>query len=104
MVSVWKSLRSLWPKFNSYTNRKVGNGVKTSFWNDDWIGNEPLKDSFSDIFNLVNQPQASVPETWSLQGWNLNFRRLLNDWEVTRVIEFYKLLDGFKGIVGKRTD
>lgn len=53
---------------------------------------------------LVNQPQASVAETWGQQGWNLNFRRPLNDWEVTRAIEFYKLLDDFKGIVGKRTN
>nr|XP_016470546.1 PREDICTED: uncharacterized protein LOC107792821 [Nicotiana tabacum] len=97
-VSVWKSIRNLWPGFISNVRNKVGNDNKTSFWNDDWIGNGPLKEVFPYLFTIVQQPQTTVAEVWSMQGWNVTFRRFLNDWEVTRVIEFYKLLDGFKGI------
>lgn len=95
---VWKSIRNLWPGFISNVSIKVGNGNKTSFWNDGWIGNGPLKEAFPDLFTIVQQPQATVAEVRSMQGWNATFRRFLNDWEVTRVIEFYTLLDGFKGI------
>lgn len=64
--------------FNCNVSIKVGNRAKTSFWDDDWIGNRPLKETFPDLFNLVQHPQATVAEIWSLQGWNVNF---INDWE-----------------------
>lgn len=32
---------------------------------------------------------------WSPQGWALVFRRSLNDWEVDRMMEFYKHLERF---------
>ncbi|WMV20471.1 hypothetical protein MTR67_013856 [Solanum verrucosum] len=35
---------------------------------------------------------------WSLQGWNMIFRRNLNDWEIPRMIELFKLLESFQGI------
>lgn len=44
-VSEWKSIRCLWPAFN-FNVSKVGNRAKTSFWDDDWIGNRPLKKHF----------------------------------------------------------
>ncbi|WMV21281.1 hypothetical protein MTR67_014666 [Solanum verrucosum] len=36
-------------------------------------------------------------EIWSSQGWNLSFRRYLNDWEIHRLVEFYKVVGQFKG-------
>lgn len=37
---------------NSWENIsfKVGNEIKTSFWNDVWIGDRDLKTSFPDLF------------------------------------------------------
>ena len=31
--------------------------------------------------------------------WNLSFRRPLNDWEIQRLVEFYKVLGQFKGTI-----
>lgn len=31
----------------------------------------------------------------------MNFRRYLSDWEVVKMIDFYRLLDGLKGNVKK---
>lgn len=31
------------------------------------------------------------------QGWSLNLRRLLNDWELGRIVEFYDTLSRFTG-------
>lgn len=38
-----------------------------------------------------------VNEAWSEQGWNLSFRRLLNDWEIERLAKMLQTLDNFKG-------
>lgn len=56
----------------------------------------PLKEVFSDLFSLCRIPDAFI-EDWSLQGWNIPFRRVLNDREVDRITEFFKMLDMFKG-------
>uniref|UniRef100_A0A0V0ID10 Putative ovule protein n=1 Tax=Solanum chacoense TaxID=4108 RepID=A0A0V0ID10_SOLCH len=35
---------------------------------------------------------------WAFQGWELNFRRNLNDWEIPRLIKFFKILEAFQGL------
>uniref|UniRef100_M0ZX96 Uncharacterized protein n=1 Tax=Solanum tuberosum TaxID=4113 RepID=M0ZX96_SOLTU len=32
---------------------------------------------------------------WSIHGWNFNFRRALNDWEVQRVADFLMVINDF---------
>jgi len=39
---------------------------------------------------------SSIPTEWKLLEV-LSFRRLLNDWEIVRVTEFFKVLEIFKG-------
>lgn len=62
-------------------NYKVGNGLKVSFWNDNWIGQAPFKRQYSDLYTLCLQQHATVAGMWTGRGWNLNFRRNLNDRE-----------------------
>jgi hypothetical protein len=45
--------------------RNLGNGVQTSFWWDNWIGEIPLKDCFPRLFLISNQKHASVVEMWN---------------------------------------
>lgn len=45
----------------------------------------------------VNRIPDAFIEDWSLLGWNIPFRRVLNDQEVDRITEFFKVLDMFKG-------
>nr|XP_016500125.1 PREDICTED: uncharacterized protein LOC107818600 [Nicotiana tabacum] len=56
---------------------RVGNGMKTSFWENKWLGQRTLKQLFPDIYNLNQQQRASVGELWTGQGWNLTYRRFL---------------------------
>ncbi|WMV51891.1 hypothetical protein MTR67_045276 [Solanum verrucosum] len=42
-------------------------------------------------------PDSKISEMWSQQGWNLVFRRLLNDWEIEGVIELLNMIEGFPG-------
>ena len=73
---------------------KVGNGNKIKFWRDGWIDQVPLSESFPDLFSICNNPEVRVCECWTTQGWDLSFRRLLNDWEVDRVASFLGKLGG----------
>lgn len=46
-------------------------------------------DQFHDLFILSSFPDATVEELWIPQGWNIVFRRLLNDWEIPRVTDLF---------------
>ncbi|CAN4088158.1 unnamed protein product [Withania somnifera] len=72
-IGVWRTIRSLWPKLEKNLVIKVGDGRRTKYCGDVWNNQIPLK------------------------GWNLSFRRLLNDWEVDRVANVLHGLEYFEG-------
>nr|XP_009792684.1 PREDICTED: uncharacterized protein LOC104239685 [Nicotiana sylvestris] len=96
-VSNWRVIRNQWEEFAVNIGFIIGNGRKLSFWDDNWLGHGPLRDNFPDLHSLVVEPESTIQEVWSQQGWNLNFRRALNDWEIVRVTEFFNALEVFKG-------
>ncbi|CAN4120469.1 unnamed protein product [Withania somnifera] len=63
----------------------VGNDYKIKFWRDGWIDRTPSNISFPNLFLISTNPEMRVSECWTTQGWDLFFRRLLNDWEMDRV-------------------
>ncbi|WMV29912.1 hypothetical protein MTR67_023297 [Solanum verrucosum] len=85
-----RAIRNHWPKLRGNCSIKLGNGRKTSFWEDRWLEQGSLKTLFSDIFTLNQQQRAIVAEMWSNQGWNLSFRKPLNNQEIQRLVEFSK--------------
>lgn len=60
----------------------------------------PPKDLFPDLFILCTLRQM-ISHCWTVQGWNLYFRRLLNDWEIEKVA---KLLEEVGDLAGINTD
>ncbi|KAG5596218.1 hypothetical protein H5410_037450 [Solanum commersonii] len=46
-----------------------------------------------EIYNLNQQKEATVAEVKDNQGWNLSFRRRLNDCEIDKLADFYKCLE-----------
>ncbi|XP_019257785.1 PREDICTED: uncharacterized protein LOC109236002 [Nicotiana attenuata] len=67
-VSVWRSIRAYWPLFAENISIVVGNGRKTSFWNDNWLGHGPLKDLFSDMKVLSLNNEATVEDNSKFEG------------------------------------
>lgn len=65
-------------------------------------GHISLKQQFPDQYILCLQQQATVAEMWTGQGWDLNFRRNLNDWEVGRVAGFLKILACFANLSAEK--
>lgn len=103
-VSLWRSIRLAWVSFLGNTSFNVNNGRKVLFWDDDWLGNGCLKQLFPDIYLLNQQQQATIQEVWNNNGWNLTFRRMMNDWEIDRSAEFYGTIQHFGGLeVGEDT-
>ncbi|WMV36518.1 hypothetical protein MTR67_036414 [Solanum verrucosum] len=72
-------------------------GDKTKFWLDDWCGNGILRDLFPILFSICTNTNSKIEEMWSPQGWNIIFRRLLNDWEIDGMVECLGLIGGFPG-------
>lgn len=43
-------------------------------------------------------------EVWSTKGWKLTFERLIQDWEIDNLADFYGTLDQYNGVqVGEDT-
>uniref|UniRef100_A0A0V0H523 Putative ovule protein n=1 Tax=Solanum chacoense TaxID=4108 RepID=A0A0V0H523_SOLCH len=40
-----------------------------------------------------------VAQVWSPQGWNLIFRRAMNDWEINRVADLLQILNAYPGVI-----
>ncbi|XP_049354731.1 uncharacterized protein LOC125819316 [Solanum verrucosum] len=96
--SVWKTIRRMWTDFNAQVTFKVGNGLKISFWNEIWLGDVKMRILFPDLYIISLQQNDTTTQMWSPQGWNLIFRRALNDWEVERVVDLLQTLNLFLGI------
>ncbi|WMV50233.1 hypothetical protein MTR67_043618 [Solanum verrucosum] len=96
-MGVWRTIRSLWPKLRGNSSIRVGNGTKTRFWKDIWIGQASLQVAFPDLMIFSRNPEATIFESWSNQGWNLNFRRHLYDWERDRLITLLCEVENFPG-------
>ena len=48
------------------------------------------------LFVLCTSSEAIISDCWTVQGWNLYFRRLLNDWEieiVDKLLEEWGILE-----------
>jgi hypothetical protein len=77
--------------------RRVGNGVTTSFWSSNWIGNDPLRVTFPRLYSLSNQKEGKVADFLVDQGgskvWTFVWRRNLFQWEYELVSNLLNLLE-----------
>ncbi|KAG5624648.1 hypothetical protein H5410_009866 [Solanum commersonii] len=89
----------MWPDFNAKVTFRVGTGLKTSFWNEIWLGDVNLRILFPDLYIISLQQNDTIAQMWSPQGWDLMFRMALNDWEVGRVADLLHALNLFPGTV-----
>ncbi|KAF3676435.1 hypothetical protein FXO38_04290 [Capsicum annuum] len=96
-VNVWRSIRALWEEFKVNTKIKVANGAKTDFWKDEWHEIGRLERQFPDIYEPVSHQQKTIADFCTPQGCPFNFSRQLNDWEIQRVADFFRIVDQFTG-------
>lgn len=80
----------------NHTNVKVGNGCKTSFWEDKWLRSDSLKGIFPELAGMAVHQEVCVADVRTQRGRDIQFKRNFNDWEIDLVIEFFRMLE-FKG-------
>jgi hypothetical protein len=56
---------------------KIQDGTQTRFWEDLWIGREPLMTKYPSLYNIVRKKNASVAQVLSTTPLNVSFRRAL---------------------------
>ena len=67
-MSLWKDIRKGWKEFIARTSIRIGNGHRTSFWWDMWVGAFKLKDVYPTIFRIASHKNATVAESWKREG------------------------------------
>jgi hypothetical protein len=72
-----KGLLNVRYTFLKYGKFKVNAGSGTSFWEDWWIGQKPLKHLFPGLYNLARRKGDSVAKVLSTTPLNISFRRAL---------------------------
>jgi hypothetical protein len=76
--SFWKGLINVKEEFISRGSFVVGNGLKTRFWEDTWLGDRPLADDYPLLYNIVNHKNVTIENVLGSNPINIGFRQTLN--------------------------
>ena len=68
--------------FMGFGSFKVKDGTQIRFWVDTWLSNQPLKDKFPVLFNIVRRKQNYVAKVLSSTPLNISFHRNLVGWNL----------------------
>lgn len=71
----------------------VNNGENTLFWEDVWLGEVPLKLSFSHLYEYCREKKCLVSECWKDGEWTVDFKRSLSLTEADQWGELVNRLD-----------
>ncbi|MCI35356.1 putative ribonuclease H protein, partial [Trifolium medium] len=83
-------------------SKVLGNGNMTSFWNDTWVGDQPLGLRFPRLFSMSLQQQENVYQMGRMElggwRWNLIWRRNFFSWETSIYDQFLAVIDEFQPV------
>jgi len=71
----WSGLMDVKELFLQHGSFKVQNGQQTRFWEDVWVGREPLMRLFPDLYRIVRKKGVSVASVINSTPLNISFRR-----------------------------
>jgi hypothetical protein len=95
-VGLWKYICMGWQIFKSHIRFDPGDDTKIRFWDDVWCGDRPLKVAFPGLFNIASFKEASIADNVERSNgaiqWNIQFTRMIHDWEVEVLASFYRCL------------
>jgi hypothetical protein len=95
-VGLWKFICMGWHNFRRFFKYDVGEGSKIRFWDDIWCGERALKEEYPRLFSIARFKEASIADNMerfsNSTQWNIQFTRLIHDWEVGELASFYKSL------------
>jgi hypothetical protein len=95
-VGLWKHIRRGWSIFARFLSFEVGDGSRIRFWDDVWCGGDPLREAFPELYRIARVKEGVVADFLHFRGgsvhWEVNFTRLIQDWELESVSSFLDLL------------
>jgi hypothetical protein len=74
----WHSLHKIKHAFKLGARFHPGRASKVCFWKDVWIGETALAQSFPNLFAKCTDPDITICQAYSEEGWNIQFRRNFN--------------------------
>ncbi|GJR04144.1 RNA-directed DNA polymerase, eukaryota, reverse transcriptase zinc-binding domain protein [Tanacetum coccineum] len=77
-------------------NRSIGDGTSTSFWNEIWCGDHPLKASYPRIYTLDTDKECMVAHRFNLSDWNIVLRRMPRGG--IELVQFTALLEAIRDV------
>jgi hypothetical protein len=73
----------------------VPDGAQTRFWEDLWVGNEPLMKSFPSLYSIARKKNVTVAQVLSTVPFNISFRRAVDG---ENRVKWLKLVGGILGV------
>jgi hypothetical protein len=85
--------------FNSAIGKRVGNGILTSFWNEQWTGDQSLRQRFPRLFGISMQKDEMIFNLGRMMDgrwqWELQWRRNLFAWVEDQYRQFREIIEPF---------
>lgn len=91
----WKGINKVKGNFKWGGKSIVNNGRDTSFWEDVWVGEVPLKLLFPKIYEFCRDKKCSVAECWGNNECTMDLKRSLN---LEEAAQWEALMDTIKDI------
>ena len=73
----WKGIMGVKTEFFKHIRFSLGNGDGICFWEDTWLGQNPLSDQYPSLYNIVRHKNVLVANVLDSGQVNIQFRRSL---------------------------
>jgi hypothetical protein len=57
----------------------INDGTSTRFWEDTWLGDKQLKDTYPSLYHIARDRKVAISKVMSSRPLNISFRRSLVD-------------------------
>jgi hypothetical protein len=75
----WTGLMRIKDEVLSNGSFVIKDGTNTRFWDDTWIGDKPLKDTYPSLYHIARDKHVTVSKVLSSRPLNISFKRSLVD-------------------------
>jgi hypothetical protein len=75
----WRGLMHIKEEVLSKGSFIINDGTSTRFWEDTWLGDKPLKDTYPSLYHIARDRKVTVSKVMSSIPLNISFRRSLVD-------------------------
>ena len=93
----WKDISKESKQVQQFCVFVFGDGNRIKLWEDFWCGEGPLRETFPDLYILVESKGVKAAALWDKSRgegvWNHIFARPFNDWELEEVLNYMILVN-----------